>query len=828
MTIFVRLASQHFVSICFLLGLLLQLFNVSEAKAQLAELVNYSFQKVQILKRAGRYHEAIPHAKRTLELGKIEFGPDHKLIGTFLFNLAELHHAVKRYSEAETYYKQSLKNMEKTLGPEHPNVGTCLSSFAKLYIGQGRLSEAEPLLKRTIKIFEIVVGPNNITIATVLIDLAEIYKRQGQYSKALPIYKRSLSIRENALGMDHPQVADSITFLAELHRALGNYAKTELLLKRSLKIREKVLGPDHPDVAISLNNLAGLYKRNGRYDEAELIYKRSLEIREKKLGLNHSAVAVTINNLAALYIAQQRYSKAEPLLKRTIRIFEKKLGPDHVDLGTSLNNLAAFYMLQERFNKAAQLFKRTLDIYEKKLGPNHPKIGTGLSNLGTTYKAQGRYEEAEKLYKRNLKIKEKALGLEHSEIAVSLHHIADLYFAQNRWEQASENWQRAAGIITQRTYRDGQIGKKLTGKKVSDVTQYKSIFWGLLKSVYRENRKSSQTDDEMFQIAQWAKGSKAAASLSQMAARGATGNSELAKLVRERQDLLTEWQDRELAQNLIGLLSVEKKKEFQQEAKDNGLRLKATDKRIADIDAVLEADFPDYSAVTQPKPLSVEETQKLLGEKEAVVLFLDTPKWKTVPEETFIWVVTKDKSRWVRSALGTKALTDKVKKLRVGLDEFASRNDRGFTATTTGTKVQGLPFDLSDASELYQALFGKIEDLIADKTHLIIAPSGPLTALPFQVLVTKKPNVALPDFKGYAKADWLIKRQALTIMPSVASLKALRKHSRKGRQGKKSFYRLWQSVAVRSHGRRQIRFRTPELPDPQTETASREGQSRSE
>ena len=60
-------------------------------------------------------------------------------------------------------------------------------------------------------------------------------------------------------------------------------------------------------------------------------------------------------------------------------------------------------------------------------------------------------------------------------------------------------------------------------------------------------------------------------------------------------------------------------------------------------------DFPDYAALAEPEPLSVEEVQAQLGADEALVLFLDTPEWKPTPEETFIWVVTKTDMRWVRS-----------------------------------------------------------------------------------------------------------------------------------------------------------------------------------
>ena len=98
-------------------------------------------------------------------------------------------------------------------------------------------------------------------------------------------------------------------------------------------------------------------------------------------------------------------------------------------------------------------------------------------------------------------------------------------------------------------------------------------------------------------------------------------------------------------------------------------------------------------------------------------------------------------------------------------------------------------FDLAAAHELYVALFGPVEALVKDKPLLLIVPSGPLTALPFHLLVTDKPAVAVPqmqvsDMAAYREASWLVKRHAVTVLPSVGSLKALRVFARKG-QGTK-------------------------------------------
>src|SRR4029453_11751575 len=71
--------------------------------------------------------------------------------------------------------------------------------------------------------------------------------------------------------------------------------------------------------------------------------------------------------------------------------------------------------------------------------------------------------------------------------------------------------------------------------------------------------------------------------------------------------------------------------------------------------------------------------------------------------------------------------------------------------------------------KLYSGLFGAVEDVIKSR-HLLIVPSGPLTQLPFHVLVTK------PPVSGNHRAiSWLARDHAITVLPAVSSLKALRR-----------------------------------------------------
>jgi CHAT domain-containing protein len=124
-------------------------------------------------------------------------------------------------------------------------------------------------------------------------------------------------------------------------------------------------------------------------------------------------------------------------------------------------------------------------------------------------------------------------------------------------------------------------------------------------------------------------------------------------------------------------------------------------------------------------------------------------------------------------------LDGKVQTLRCGLDAVGWDTEQGRKRCSelTGsepTKDGLLPFNLALAHELYETLFGRLKDDIKGKRLLIVA-NGPLAILPFGVLVMEKPSDPLPKLPdGYRRVAWLGAHNAITVLPSVSSLNALR------------------------------------------------------
>jgi hypothetical protein len=146
-----------------------------------------------------------------------------------------------------------------------------------------------------------------------------------------------------------------------------------------------------------------------------------------------------------------------------------------------------------------------------------------------------------------------------------------------------------------------------------------------------------------------------------------------------------EWQRRETLRN-AALGEKAGRRNAKTEAA-NDARMAEIDKRLAKIDKGLASTFPNYAALASPAPFAADEVQAQLGADEALVLFFDTREWQAPAEETFVWVLTKTDIRWVRSDLGTDALTREVQDLRCGLDSAAWES----VSTAPSSRARAIP-----------------------------------------------------------------------------------------------------------------------------------------
>ena len=372
------------------------------------------------------------------------------------------------------------------------------------------------------------------------------------------------------------------------------------------------------------------------------------------------------------------------------------------------------------------------------------------------------------------------------------------------WAGAVDLYRRALPTLTGRT-GDVKIGSRLGLSKAVLKGQARPLHY-LASALYHADPRGSHLD-ESLQAAQWARQSEAGDALAQMSARLAKAEGPLAELVRNRERLVAEREAQDKL--LLKAIGRSERKGIDQYRR----RITEIDAALDKVEAELAEKFPDYSDLANPKPLTLAEIQSLLGPDEALIVFSDMEKDRTLPGETLVWVVTRETARERSVALDTAALAGRVNTLRCGLDLTLWRDEATAKSCASDlaharNPVPGLlPFDLLRAHDLYKELFAPDEDLIKGK-HLLISPSGALASLPFGVLVTERPRTAVPAARGIPRGGMArhapaAQRAALgRVTPGAA-------RARQAEPRRQGVSRHRQSAARRRAGRPAVGCRQP-------------------
>lgn len=752
-----------------------------------------------------RFADAIPQYKAAIKVYERNLGRTHAAIGDMLNNQANAHFSLGQTKAAIPLYKRALKIYKKRLKPDNPSIANTIGNMASAYYRQGSYREALPLLERKLALVEKSSGAASKNTAFARQNVADVLHLLGQLEKSLALFEDAHGTFIQVIGEKSDVVANSYGNLANVKRSMGRYDDAIADMERSRDIFIEVRGPRDESVGNTLNNLANIYKQLNRLGEAAKLYKQALDIYDGSLPDDHINLGNTRENLAGVYADQRRFDEAMPLLRRAIAIKEKSIGTAHPNIANTYLNYAAALNVSGAFDEALDYYEKALKIYRKVYGPNHTQTALALDSMGTVSSGLGKFSEAAQLHRKALAIREKALGKSHRHVLDSVLNLANAEVARGQSKKAAALYKRASALAgeifagpdpttvkiqSQLSFlneREGRLAQALAAARKASETvtalqkrataaasdaddrrtePFGHIYEQLVRQAYRvaESKKAGRAAlaDEAFAAAQRRSATSVSAALSQMAARFGADSKSLGKVVREQQDSVSELQAIEKAL-IAEFAKPAKSRDKTVSAKLRGQRDKAA-RKLARLSTRLERDFPDYGELTNPSPLQIKGSQKLLAEDEALVVFLP------LEADVFVWAITRDSMRWRKLAKGVTAetLSDRVAKIRKRL-QFESLQAKEF-------------FDLKSAHALYTDLFGPVEDVIAEKKKLLIVSSGALTSLPFNVLVTDAPPAAVPqDMSGYRDASWLIKRHAIAILPSVSSLRALRRFASKTR-----------------------------------------------
>jgi len=217
--------------------------------------------------REGKYDEALPLAKRAVELREKELGEDHELVGAALFNLGMVYLGQKRYESASATLRRTLKINEKRLGKEHPDLYPLLFHLGWANHAVGNPADTEAFFKRALAIREKQAGLEHPDLAGPLENLASFYQKIGNPETSLPLYQRIIAIQEKHFGPEAQALVETLEKCACALRQGKKVMEAGELEQRAAQIAKR-WKPDTVTASGGVLQGFAIHKEQPRYPDA--------------------------------------------------------------------------------------------------------------------------------------------------------------------------------------------------------------------------------------------------------------------------------------------------------------------------------------------------------------------------------------------------------------------------------------------------------------------------------------------------------------------------------------------------------------------------------
>lgn len=723
-----------------------------------------------ILHDAGDLEAAEPAYRRVLVAAEAAFPAGDLHLASWRQGLANLFFSTRRPAEAEQLYRDALAAREASLGPGHAAVAASLEGLGRALERQRRDDEAVVVYRRALPIREKLNGAESPATDALLMRIGVALMGGEHAVEAEKVFRRLLALRESKEGPDGAGVGEIARWIANAANAGDRTAEAEIFSKRSLSISLATRGPDDILTGFDFLMLGLLYSGQQRFGEADPLLLRALAVMEAA-GNQLDNVVLARTALAYARFSQRRLDEAADLTRQSLDEITAARGADDPMAAELMVTLAHIRLDRDELDEAERLAVGAREIHRTNPAMQRSFVRAG-SLLGRIRMAQGRFDEAAGLFDASLHWLEMRFGEDGSDIVSALDDVGEAAFMRDDLAAAASAFGRAVAIAERLAAIDARNAfSSRTGTIEDQAISRGAIFDRLVKTYERlalaEPARRADMAEKAFLVAQRVIDSRASAALSQLGARNAAGSDDLAALVRERQDLVEDWQRRDRR------LTAQRAALSPDKLGDDLAALEAAladvDRRIRAIDARLASAFPDYAALRRPAPVGFAAVRAALAADEVLLFYADTSPLGTIGFETYLWVVPKQgAATWLRLETASRDLSAEVARLR-GLMRVGPET-RGVRSLVLDGGTDRVGEVIEAALSLHGAVLAPAARLIGGK-KLVVVPSRSLASLPFHLLVSAPPPEASRD--RYRDAGWVVRDHAITVLPSVSALAAL-------------------------------------------------------
>lgn len=374
------------------------------------------------------------------------------------------------------------------------------------------------------------------------------------------------------------------------------------------------------------------------------------------------------------------------------------------------------------------------------------QVVNAIEHLGSAYRSAGNVEEAIKTYERGL-VRIKEVGLKTYVEGDIYQGLGTLYLGQKDYARAEENLQKAlriaeklqhAQVIERASHQMGDLYRE-TRRPAEAIPYYKKAIVSIeasrstleseeFRSSFFENKRQTYSGIILAYIAD--KDWEQAFNYTERARSRAFLDILGSKVKLAQGPLLAEELALQARMSALRaeLAAQEEESEEDEEAADPKQlvrELEEAQKAYNDFLAKVRKENKEQASLMNVEPLSLKETQQLLDPGVTMLEYF------VVRDRVLLWVVERDRIRFVSSPVTRKELVTKVGALRESV--FQLGETEKFRASS---------------QELYKLLIEPALPHIRGK-ELLIIPHDVLHYLPFQALISAQGKYLIQDYPVY-------------------------------------------------------------------------------
>ena len=610
--------------------------------------------------------------------------------------------------------------------------------------------------------------------ALSLLSIGITYYRLNEIRSALEYFDQTLAL---AVSLGNRQLeAGTANYAGGMLNLLGDVGKALVQYQRALKAAREAGWRLAEGGALS--NIGAIYNDVADWQNALEYYRQALSLFQT-LG-NKQSEATTLNNIGIAYTLSGEQEKALDYLQQSLALY--RAGKDKNAESYTLLNIGRVYARLGKYREALAYCNQAQTIQRET--NNRAQEAETLDEIGGTYSAEGQPEKALNYHRQALEIHRSVGNLRRE--ALALTNLGEAYNLLGQPEQALDQFNQALSIL--RTIGDASlIATALGGAaraehkrgNLKEARKHIEESLALIEAVrarssslqmrtsYRasvENAYEFYVDVLMQQHAESPSAGHDREALE--ATERGRARSLLERLFETRIDIrqgvdsaLIE-KERELRQ----VLNAKAQREMQFKARKGSEELASLQREISvledeyqQVQAAIRKYSPQYSALTQPRPLNLKEIQEQLDPNSLLL------EYSLGAERSYLWAVTQNS---LRSYVLPKR-EDIEKDARQVYDSLTARSVIKSLETPAQRQARIADADAQfqqAAAELGQVILMPAVAELGTKRLLVIA-DGALQYVPFAALSvngSKRPLVVDHEVVSLPSASSLaVQRQSL-------------------------------------------------------------------